>query len=682
MALSRYYEPTGYKYMSQFVPKNLEIMDKGLQRAQAKQDKQISKLDELNSKILKQKALPEFDTKVRDQIVEEVKSFSDEMANTDLTNPENFRKVNQFVQSMVNDERINKINMGLASKAKYDKIKEDLLTKKDAYAPENDRIFMQEYEKYLTQPDGGGKFAIDFIGGKELIEHNAPSKPELEKIVDNMKASGYTYDKERGVWKDRHSNTELSYEDLMDVLKADMYNFKDISAGRQMARRAKDKGITYEEQFLSEINPIAMERAYKTSSDTFTSNVSHLLGKKKLDAQDENLVTQPLTTNLVTHGVTSLIEYDQKVNTLKNSTNPQDVKSAYYMEGNRDKMLNVLMASGEISKNEMATIKMNYKTIENSPELIKKMYTASFPVDILDGDKSTDYFKQELQKLETKKPGYLDNLSKVVVAESLGLNYGNIEKKIDNAIAKGVGTQKEEILLPNSRQADKKDLGKTLYTLLDNINYDNSDVKSDDNEVFDLKEVSKIANPNSISMVRENGRIGISFSTIPKGDIPSQNFEIYPKQLTSAFDNFLKSYATNKEDYAVLREEMNSINYQPVGRESNYNQMEDMGFDKQEEKEIGSWNIQYPQGVNVQKGVILNNLKEGVLTNEKFLKILDQFSITNSDKKAIASELGINTETINSRLDKEVIFKSPALARKFLAEMADEIKFQKSQLEQ
>lgn len=680
-SFSRFYNAPNYQYVPQFVEQNLGVLDKALARKQDDYDKQSGLLDQYKGAILKQDALEGYDTEVRDKLVKNVQDFSSSMANLDLTSPENKRKVNEYIQGLINNEDIKKLNQGLASKAKYDKIKEDLVTN-GKYASENDREFAKQFESYLTQSGDNQKFAIDYIGGRELIAPDAPSRPELEKLVDNMKADSITKDSVTGEWINRKTDKVLSYDELMGVLSSNINSFYQTREGRQMARRAEMNGVSFQDQFLSEIEPVAQERAYSERSRTTRSNVSHLLGKKKLDAQDENLVTQPLTTNLVTHGVTSLIEYDQKINTLKNSTNPQDVKSAYYMEGNRDKMLNVLMASGEISKNEMATIKMNYKTIENSPELIKKMYTASFPVDILDGDKSTDYFKQELQKLETKKPGYLDNLSKVVVAESLGLNYGNIEKKIDNAIAKGVGTQKEEILLPNSRQADKKDLGKTLYTLLDNINYDNSDVKSDDNEVFDLKEVSKIANPNSISMVRENGRIGISFSTIPKGDIPSQNFEIYPKQLTSAFDNFLKSYATNKEDYTVLREEMNSINYQPVGRESNYNQMEDMGFDKQEEKEIGSWNIQYPQGVNVQKGVILNNLKEGVLTNEKFLKILDQFSITNSDKEAIASELGINTETINSRLDKEVIFKSPALARKFLAEMADEIKFQKSQLEQ
>lgn len=680
-SFSRFYNAPNYQYVPQFVEQNLGVLDKALARKQDDYDKQSGLLDQYKGDILKQDALEGYDTEVRDKLVKNVQDFSSSMANLDLTSPENKRKVNEYIQGLINNEDIKKLNQGLASKAKYDKIKEDLVTN-GKYASENDREFVKQFESYLTQSGDNQKFAIDYIGGRELIAPDAPSRPELEKLVDNMKADSITKDSVTGEWINRKTDKVLSYDELMGVLSSNINSFYQTREGRQMARRAEMNGVSFQDQFLSEIEPVAQERAYSERSRTTRSNVSHLLGKKKLDAQDENLVTQPLTTNLVTHGVTSLIEYDQKINTLKNSTNPQDVKSAYYMEGNRDKMLNVLMASGEISKNEMAIIKMNYKTIENSPELIKKMYTASFPMDILDGDKSTDYFKQELQKLETKKPGYLDNLSKVVVAESLGLNYGNIEKKIDNAIAKGVGTQKEEILLPNSRQADKKDLAKTLYTLLDNINYDNSDVKSDDNEVFDLKEVSKIVNPNSISMVRENGRIGISFSTIPKGDIPSQNFEIYPKQLTSAFDNFLKSYATNKEDYAVLREEMNSINYQPVGRESNYNQMEDMGFDKQEEKEIGSWNIQYPQGVNVQKGVILNNLKEGVLTNEKFLKILDQFSITNSDKKAIASELGINTETINSRLDKEVIFKSPALARKFLAEMADEIKFQKSQLEQ
>ena len=162
MALSRFYKPTNYEYMSQFVPKNLEIMDRGLQRAQAKQDKQVGKLDELNSMILKQNALEGYDTEVRDQIVGEVKSFSEEMANTDLTSPENFRKVNQFVQSMANDERIQKLNMGLASKAKYDKIKEDLVTKGD-YATENDRIFAQSYDAYLKQPTEDSKFAIDYI---------------------------------------------------------------------------------------------------------------------------------------------------------------------------------------------------------------------------------------------------------------------------------------------------------------------------------------------------------------------------------------------------------------------------------------------------------------------------------------------------------------------------------------
>lgn len=678
MALSRFYRPTNYEYMSQFVPKNLEIMDRGLQRAQAKQDKQVGKLDELNSMILKQNALEGYDTEVRDQIVGEVKSFSEEMANTDLTSPENFRKVNQFVQSMANDERIQKLNMGLASKAKYDKIKEDLVTKGD-YATENDRIFAQSYDAYLKQPTEDSKFAIDYIGGKELIEKNAPARPELEKLVDNMRANSITKDRVTGEWINRSTDKVLSYDELMGVLGSNINSFYQTKEGRQMARRAEMNGVSFQDQFLSEIEPVAQERAYEERSRTTRSNTAHLLNKKKLEAQEIPLVTQPLNTILTTHGVTSLIDYDNKIKEFRtlaaqNPTSPEGIKArreAEYLTGNRDKMLNTLIASGNLDKNEMGVLKMNYQNIENSPNLIKQMYTASFPMEVMDGNKPLEYYQSELKKLEKQQPGYLDQLSKVVVAQSLGLDYANIEKKIDDAIAKGVGTEKQEVLLPVERQGDKKKIALATTTLLDNFNFQNADIKTDEKEEIDFAEVSKYVNPSTISLVREDGRVGIKFSTKAIGDELSKNYEVFPKatsikELSSAFKNFLSAYAGNKADYNALEQEYESSQFRPVGRNSLYSQTSDMGLDSEL---IGDWNIQYPQAGESQNGVVLNNPTYGVLTYDKAIEHVNTFNMSADSKAAIIRELAKMNPRGEINKNNAAVFSSPILAKRFLEDV-------------
>lgn len=672
MAFSRFYQPVQTQYISQFVPENLELFDSALTNRQKEYDQTASQIDLFNDALLQQEALPEYDTEVLKGIKGEVDTFASEMSKLDLSLPENKRKVSQFVKQLASDERLGKIQAGVASKKKYDEIKEALI-KENKYVSENDLEFMKSFESYLGQQGDEKKFGIDFIGGKELIPEDAPSRPQLEKFVDNMKASGYTYDKENGTWIDRTSRKGISYNELMNVLSSNINAFSQTVEGQQMIRRAQMNNVPFEQQFLSEIDPIARERAYKETSNTFRDNTARLDRFKKWEEESKfRPVTQPGKTPVLNSGFSSVAEINQTVNEMKakatETNDPKLMKEANMLEAQRYQMHKA--AISQLGKSEIEILAYDKDKAKLESELWEKAKKN------VEGEISIKGFKRDFgfEDSEVTDEEILREF-KDLKAKEIDLSLDKIQKKIDKNIESGITIPQKEILLPISKYSDqaKASIYKFGQTALTDSNfeyqiYDTEGQKQKESSDFgtSLEQISSKLNPNSIKITTDgyNG-FTIEAKTVGTKDINPEIITIRPKEWNSVTESYIKQLtAGDQEVFNKIKAAYDSEQIGYVSEGSDYSQTSDIGISPQ----LGDFNISKNTTKNGQSdGYYLNNLNHGTpisYTYKNFIEVLS--SVKEEGRNAVLESFGISIDDLLKNPTKPIKFENPAQAKKFL----------------
>lgn len=696
MAFSRFYNAPQYQYVSQFVPRNLAVMDQALARSQKIQDEEVDKMSKTYDAYLKQGALTGPDTEARDKLVEEVKSFSASMANQDLTQAANRRKIAEFTQGMINNPVREKLNLGLASKAKYDKIKEDLITKGD-YATENDRIFAEKFEEYLKQTGEDKKFAIDFIGGHELIEKNAPSRTELEKFVDNIHSSGYTYDNERGTWIDRESKKGVSFDHINSVLNLNANPFFKTNAGKQMLRRAKDYGMSPVQIFQEEITPIAAERAWSETSNTFRDNTARIKRLRDMAKEDEDKITpwQPAVTEAESYE--SGAHMQQKLNELRQSKDPNKVAQARVLEANFERLTN--KAVKNLPAGHAAVVAASYNKIDKTdPDLLTEIYLqGKLPNErtLLRNILSKAPNKESKLKIITERienagfsEAQLDKYTKDALAKKIGLSggYADIQKELDKTFQQGTGTETIDLLLNIKDEKVKTALRSNLGSLLTNDTFEISNItdlstgktpsESDVEDFSQLDFISTKINPASIKVRKgvQGNKPAIVFKTMAGGDYTSKQLVVTPKVWTPALESFLNG-AVGASETAALKKEYNGAAYAPIGSNILYSQTEDAGLDPQKVGSI-SFVPSTKDKINIKQMPTDGGQPYRITNGEVYQTILEK-SGSPVHTKALMRQYGISPDaliekdgniTINPKYaDKPAEFLDHMVARDFLA---------------
>lgn len=687
MAFSRFYQPVQTQYISQFVPENLELFDSALRNRQKEYDQTVGQIDLFNDALLQQEALPEYDTEVLKGIKGEVDTFASEMSKLDLSLPENKRKVSQFVKQLASDERLGKIQAGVASKKKYDEIKEALI-KKNKYVPENDLEFMKAFESYLGQQGDDKKFGVDFIGGKELIPEDAPSRPELEKVVDNMKASGYTYDRENGTWIDRKSGKGISYNQLMDVLKSNIGPFSQTVEGIQLGKRAEMNNRTYEEQFLSEIDPIARERAYKETSNTFRDNTARLDRLKRWEEESKfRPVTQPGKTPVLNSGFNSVAEINQTINEMKakatETNDPKLMKEANKLEAQKEQMHKAAISQLGKSEQEIlaydiekAKNEISIKKVDGALDIREKGKLWEKAKKNVEGELSIKGFKRDFgfEDSEVTDEEILKEF-KDLKAKEIGLSLDKIQKKIDKNIESGITIPQKEILLPISKYSDqaKASIYKFGQTALTDSNfeyqiYDTEGQKQKESSDFgnSLEQISSKLNPNSIKITTDgyNG-FTIEAKTVGTNDIDPEIITMRVKEWNPVVENYVKELTLNDpETFNEIKNAYDSEQIGYVAEGSDYSQTSDIGISPQ----LGDFNISKNTTKNGQSdGYYLNNLNHATPTSytyKNFIEVLS--SVKEEGRNAVLESFGISVDNLLKNPTKPIKFKNPAQAKKFL----------------
>jgi len=560
MAFSRFYQPVQTQYVSQFVPENLGVYNEALKGRQKAYDETARQLDLFNDALLQQQALPKHDEEVLKTIKSDVENFSSEMSNLDLSLPENKRKVSKYIKQLASDERLSKIQQGVESRNKYLKIKEDL-TKKNKLVPHNDMIFMKAYENYLNQEGDGQQFGIDFIGGKEIIPEHIPFRPELEKFVDNAKASGVVYNEENGTWMDKYSNKELSFNQLFNTLDSNIEPFSQTPAGMEMARKAEMNDVSFQEQFIKEITPVAQERAYSETSHIKTDNTARLKRLQEMqDNQSIALVQKGKTAGYFTN-FESIDDYKGEIKKLKNTKKPEDLKRAAEMEGQMEEM--------------------NNRFFENLPENKKGIMLYSPPK----GSPAYEEAKEDVLKGNIYGVSVKDLDNKIIErarelkAKEYKINYNELKKERDEFIQKGEIFEADDIILTASTGSNKarENVAEQAKTAFNSIN---SDIKSSTKKDIKIEDTVNSIDRQSIKITRGINGPETSYRYKDE-DGKFQYITIVSKDLGNNLqETTLNLYETlsGKDPYLfqALKESHMYSGLNPIGSNSDYNQKQDI----------------------------------------------------------------------------------------------------------
>lgn len=628
MALSRFYRPTNYEYMFQFVPKNLEIMDRGLQRAQAKQDKQVGKLDELSGMILKQNALEGYDTEVRDQVVGEVKSFSEEMANTDLTNPENFRKVNQFVQQYANDKRLADIKEALTLAEAGKKTKADYQGTEYGYIAELDP-FSPAFNEYATQTGNDKKMAVEFLRGKTSWQKGVNAYETKEKMFANIASEG-----RETLHKLRDEDITVAYENgwtgvtgdkIRQVAGTEFDDYLRSPAGKQEAivRSRRNPNISQEQlandMFLDFLQTGLKREGIKTTTGAATA-FNSAENIKRAKAKDEEIpappVIQPSTTDYLNQGFNHT-QLNERINNLSASKDPKDQKVARELKAYKETQLKTIVSN--LSSAEQEVVGATYDKYAIDDKMKREIWKKSSFLNSLEPNPSMATIEKDLLNMS---PSERNRATKEALASKKGLDYDDITEKIDKGFKDGTAVQKEEILLPVENQKVKAYLDKAGTALFTDINFIPSVRRTDTGEsvptpTYSLEEASQKADPNSYKIIRgkDKYKVEVQFKVPSSKDVAGLTYTLEPVledgRVTTATRDFLLNATKNRAYANQLINEIESQNYAPIGSDEMYSQTQDMGLAREV---IGDYNLSPGTSGNTVKINRINGDKKASLT--------------------------------------------------------------------
>lgn len=651
MALSRFYRPTNYEYMSQFVPKNLEIMDRGLQRAQAKQDKQVGKLDELHGLILKQEANAGWDTEVRDQVVGEVKAFSDEMANTDLTNPENFRKVNQFVQSMITDKRLADIREGVALAKEGQKTKSEYQGTEYGYIEELDP-FSPAYNQYATQSGDDKKLSAEFLRGKTSWQKGVNAYETKEKMFANIAPAGL-----ETLHKLRDGDITVAYENgwtgvtgdkIRQVAGTEFDDYLRSPAGKQEAAiRIKRNPDISRKQLGDDMLLDFLQTGLKREGVKYQSGAAAAFNSaeniKRAKAKEEEIpappVIQPSTTDYLNQGFTHT-QLNERINTLSTSKDPKDQKLARELKAYKETQLKTIVSN--LSTAEQEVVAATYDKYATNDKMKREIWENSGLLNSLDPHMPMANVEKNLLKMS---PSERNRVTKQVLAKQKGLDYDDITEKIDKGFKDGTAVQKEEILLSVENQKVKTYLDKAGTALFTDINFIPSVRRTDTGEsvptpTYSLEEASQKADPNSYKIIRgkDKYKVEIQFKVPSSKDVAGLTYTLEPVledgRVTTATRNFLLN-ATDPATAQQLINEIESQNYAPIGSDEMYSQTQDMGLAREI---IGDYNL--------SPGTIGNTVNINKINKDK--KATITYLDVANDINSLIKEAGRTTEIVNT----------------------------------
>lgn len=593
MAVTRFFRPIQQEYVSQFIPKNLGVMQQALQTLQNKADISQEQLDIYSDDLLKRNALKGYDTEVLQQKRKEFDNYVAGLQNKDLANPKVARDITSRIRTLKEDKDLAAIQAAYEHDVTARKNIADLIAK-GKWAPEVGLDYQRAYEEYTKE--GGQGYKGPGLA-YNVFSPDAPSRPELEKLVDNVKANSFRYDSVRGMWIDKASGKEVTKERLQNIMAQNFQPFMNTQAGRQMQLRAQQLGVSPQELFLQEAEPVIQERVFKDTGRQLGTNFNFWKQQKAAQEQSYSLV-QDGKTQGVFAGYSSMKDYDNAINEFKKT----DPKKAAFMEEQKNRLNSNFTKN--LSKQEQSVFKLPVEHIRGNETALNMLISdlgSSGLQDLMIRTGIRDFSYNTVKNLPLEKKqevfdviknsdivqnfGYdLEDKIRNVYADIQGVDYGNLKDKRDEFISKGEIFEAKDIILSSSKgsTAARNYFGDQMKTAVNDINWDvvNSTLEGNQGADYSLEQVVGGLDKQSVKVIDGvNGpEIYFKFKD-PNGEI--QSMTIQSKDVGSGLQE------TTNETYRVLaggdQDLYNGLveshiysGIQAVPENSSYNQKQDI----------------------------------------------------------------------------------------------------------
>lgn len=318
MAISRYYGPKPQEYVSQFIPENLQLMQNAINMKQSQYDQNKEKLDLYEDMLLKQEALPKYDTEVLKGIRSEFDKYNEELLGKDLADPAVARDVSRFVRNFQRDERLQKINQGLEVRKKYEELKNKYSQHEFQYAIENDPM-LRAYDNYLKQEGPDKKFAIDYIQGLDTFEVGVDTYKNKSRYFDNISEEGRQYLQSigEGDLQTFYKNgwTGRTAERIKEIADSEFNDYLRSPGGKQVARLfLLDNPNMSREELTNELFTDFLATGMKRAGiKTTTGRAGALNSYNKKQQEDARALASVGNTTIGNMGITKVTPDDKGV---------------------------------------------------------------------------------------------------------------------------------------------------------------------------------------------------------------------------------------------------------------------------------------------------------------------------------------------------------------------------------
>jgi len=520
MGLSRYYTPKAQEYTSQFVPENLRMMQNSINQRQSKSDATQKGLDMYEDDLLKKQALSGYDTEYLKGKRKEFDDYMSTLSDKDLSSAETIRGVSKFIRDFKGDEGLRKVQGAYDWNVQAQKAMADLQAK-GKLAPENIKEYQDKLAQY-TAAEGTGYMGQGLANN--AFDADAPSRPEMEKLIDNVKANSLTYDNANGMWIDKHTNKEVTQERLNGIMQQNYAPFMNTQAGRQLKARAAMMGRSPQELYMEEATPVINERVYSDRSDTSTANTNFWKQKEEQDNQATAFWENGTTKGLLTEYET-VSDINDAVLKLSGSQDPNDRRKAAMLKSQQVDLNNKF--SSTLKQEEKDLYKIN--TSNADVMLQNDMLLREVVSDYQGGWKNSsnmnldhDALMRQYQVIKQFNPEKMNNSLRRAAAKTKGIDYDNIDVRKDDYLAKQYVEETSDILLDAGKagSTSRANISKALQTYVDDINYtmEGSDLP--------MQDVVSNIDPQSPKIRSSSQGPVIIFKTKATDEVPSETITL------------------------------------------------------------------------------------------------------------------------------------------------------------
>jgi len=580
--VNRFYNPVRSGYQSQFVAKKLpaDLLMRGLAGKQKKYDTTAEQMNIFRDEDIE--AFGADDTAYAKQKVKARNEFLDSMMNEDLGSSEAIMKYKNFVRDFKNDEGLKIVAKGLADHRARQKNKAAAIKNKTHYAEQTYKDDAAEIE-YARPGSGGG------LAGLSINPNITPGtdlRTAIEPMFNNLSADGRENLKFLGEtaykngWKGvtdekilgaAQGGFELFMRSLPGQQASNLYNMS-LDRGAVETNPETGKPITETQWMLKQMLGVGSEKMFMTTTTNKDQAFNTEYGRLQKEKENVKIAqntgyTKPFNIgkdvdDTLDH-IDDLNNKGDKYGAAVARTSLNDAKREFNktLSPKEQAVTNMGFAEmlkskdGKINPKQAEQVKAVAERVRDTYSILGLNMTLpglnTTDVDEMSYDEQVAFIEKGVKDDNGLSKDNIDDMSREIFAESLGLDYNDILERQDDYLEKGEIYEQKRYNMPFSAEPLRNAAEGNLKTSLNAQNFKIPGVEeSEQDALFNkmkadpklkfmrINDNGKYSKPSMTVSTEANGEyeeIDIELTGVGK----NPNLENTAEQVLGAFGNFI-----------------------------------------------------------------------------------------------------------------------------------------------